>query len=110
MTLEYDLDVGALYIRLSAEAVARTEEFGANAHVDLDSAGRVVGVEVCSAAYHWPLAEILASCELDPDQAAQLRAYFLLPAGNTPAAPRAQEALPVVTAMPTPPVGALVAA
>jgi uncharacterized protein YuzE len=76
MRLEYDLNVGALYIRLSDVTVARTREVGDNAHVDLDAAGRVVGLEVLSVARQWPLAEILAAYDIPAGEVAQLRAYF----------------------------------
>ncbi len=102
MTLEYDLDVGALYIRLTGQPIARTAEFGGNANVDLDEAGQVVGIEVVSAAHRWPLADILAVHDLDAADRAQLRAYFgVLPEGEAPGN-RRQEPLPVVVAEPTP--------
>jgi uncharacterized protein YuzE len=44
----YDADADALYVLIVDEADAmidRTEEVGPNLHVDLDSAGGVVGVE-----------------------------------------------------------------
>lgn len=109
MTLEYDLDVGALYVRLTSQSVARTREFGGNTNVDLDAAGRVVGIEVISAAHRWPLADILVTCDLDPVDAAQLRAYFLPPVegisvANMPQEVLPQEVLPIVSAKPTPPV------
>lgn len=77
MRLEFDLNVGALYIRLSDAAVARTQEAGDNAAVDLDSAGHIVGIEVVSAVHPWPLTDILASYAMPPGEAAQLRSYFL---------------------------------
>ncbi len=76
MRLEYDLDVGALYIRLSDAQVARTCEAGDNAAVDLDAAGRVVGIEVISTAYPWPLADILTGYDIPAGEEAQIRAYF----------------------------------
>jgi uncharacterized protein YuzE len=76
MRLEYDLDVGALYIRLSGAEVASTREAGDNAGVDLDAAGRVVGIEVISTAHPWPLADILAGYDISPLEEAQIRAYF----------------------------------
>lgn len=103
MTLEYDLDVGALYIRLSGQRISRTREFGGNANVDLDDQGQVVGIEVISAASRWPLDEILTATDLQHADAAQLRAYFGFPADGVSTAPRAQEPLPVVRAEPTPP-------
>ncbi|HUC57936.1 MAG TPA: DUF2283 domain-containing protein [Streptosporangiaceae bacterium] len=104
MTLEYDLDVGALYISIGSASVARTVEFGGNANVDLDEAGRVVGIEVISAAHQWPLAEILDACELDPADAVALRAYFFPPTGRPETVPPVRERLPVMSAEPTPPV------
>jgi uncharacterized protein YuzE len=76
MQLKYDLNVGALYIRLSDHAVVRTRDSGDNASVDLDAAGDVVGIEVISAAHPWPLTEILAAYKIPPHEEAQLRATF----------------------------------
>lgn len=84
MKLEFDLNVGALYIRLSDAEVARTREAGDNAAVDLDTAGGVVGIEVISAAHPWPLTDIFASYAIPPGEAAQLRSYFQ-PQGTSPA-------------------------
>lgn len=82
MQLEFDLNVGALYIRLS-DAEATTREFGDNAAVDLDATGGVVGIEVISGAHAWPLTDILASYTIPPGEVAQLRSYFL-PQGSSP--------------------------
>ena len=71
MQLEFDLNVGALYIRLSDAKVARTREAGDNAAVDLDTAGGVVGIEVISTAHPWPLADILASYDIPAGEEAQ---------------------------------------
>jgi uncharacterized protein YuzE len=76
MQLEFDLNVGALYIRLSDEAVAQTREAGGNAALDLDANGRIVGIEVISAAHQWPLEEILRTYAIPLSEAAQLRLYF----------------------------------
>jgi uncharacterized protein YuzE len=76
MQLKYDLHAGALYIRLTDHAVTRTRELGDNANVDLDAAGDVVGVEVISIAYPWPLDEFLASYDIPASEAVQFRAYF----------------------------------
>ena len=54
MKLEYDLNAGALYIRLSDVEIAHTAEAGDNAAVDLDASGGVVGIEVISVDYPWP--------------------------------------------------------
>ena len=76
MQLEFDLNAGALYIRLSDAEIARTREAGDNAAVDLDASGGVVGIEVISAAHSWPLAEILASYDIPAQEEAQIKAYF----------------------------------
>jgi len=76
MQLKYDLHAGALYVRLTGHAVARTRELGDNAHVDLDAAGNVIGVEVISIAHPWPLEEFLESYDIPASEAAQFRAYF----------------------------------
>jgi uncharacterized protein YuzE len=79
MQLKFDLNVGALYIRLNDEGVTRTRELDDNTLVDLDAAGRVIGIEVVSAAHPFALAEILASYDISPSDAEQLRVYFGLP-------------------------------
>jgi uncharacterized protein YuzE len=76
MRLEFDLDVGALYIELTDSPVARTVEFGDNANVDLDARDGLVGIEVLSAAHSWPLQAILSRFTIEKADAAQLRAYF----------------------------------
>jgi uncharacterized protein YuzE len=76
MRLKYDLNVGALYIRLSDEAVAQSREVDDNASVDLDRTGGLVGIEVVSTSHPWPLDAILGAYEVPDGEAAQLRAYF----------------------------------
>lgn len=76
MRLKYDLNVGALYIGLSDQAVARTSAVDDNTSVDLDAAGTVVGIEVISIEHPWPLSEILARYAIPPGEEAQIRAYF----------------------------------
>lgn len=102
MQLEYDLNVGALYISLSDQPVAATEEAGDNANIDLGHDGRVVGIEVISAEHRWPLARILAKYQIDPADAAQLSAYFMS-AGPAPAAQRMRKATPVIVTKPIAP-------
>jgi len=84
MRLEYDLNVGALYISPSDQAVARTHEVDDNTSVDLDADGQLVGIEVISLMHRWPLSDILATYDIPADEAAQLRAYFFprLPAAT----------------------------
>lgn len=82
MRLEFDLNAGALYIRLSDAEIARTREAGDNAAVDLDAAGGVVGIEVISAAHPWPLAEILANYRILDNEVTQINAYFRSQGGH----------------------------
>jgi len=102
MRLEYDLNVGALYIALTDSPVATTREVGDNANIDLDEAGSVVGIEVISAGAKWPLAEILAEYRIGDADAAQLRAYFM-PAALAAGPGIPPETLPVMVAKPTAP-------
>jgi uncharacterized protein YuzE len=76
MRLKYDLNAGALYIKLSDQAVVRTRDIDDNTSVDLDSAGGVVGIEVISIAHPWALDAILSSYSIPPADKAQLCAYF----------------------------------
>jgi uncharacterized protein YuzE len=110
MQLEFDLNVGALYIRLSGQPVASTREYGDNANVDFDQDQHIVGIEVISAAHQWPLGEILRRhTDIDPASAAQLVAYFT--PGRLPSVAQGRrETVPVITAEPTPPTSVLVPA
>ena len=98
MQLEFDLNVGALYIRLSNAEVARTHPAGDNAVVDLNAAGEVVGIEVISAAHPWPLAGILGSYAISAGEARQLRSYFMVPGRSA----TGQEAPKISIASPAP--------
>lgn len=100
MRLEYDLNVGALYIRLTDQRVARTREAGDNANVDLDADGRVAGIEVISITERWPLAQILDGYDIDAAERRQIEAYFR-PAARAAAL---QHDVPVLVAEPTAPV------
>jgi uncharacterized protein YuzE len=76
MRLKYDLNVGALYIRLTDQPVARTCEIDDNTFVDLGEDGGVIGIEVISIGHPWALDDVLRDYSIPPDEAAQLRAYF----------------------------------
>lgn len=76
MRLKYDLNVGALYIRLTDRPVARTREIDDNTLVDLDQDGIVVGIEVVSIEHPWALDDILRDYKIPAGEEAQLRAYF----------------------------------
>jgi uncharacterized protein YuzE len=85
MRLEYDLDVGALYVSFSDRDAARTRSVGDNVNVDLDEDGNVAGIEIISFAHPWPLDEVLRDYHLPASEEAQLRAYF--PPTRAPDAP-----------------------
>ena len=76
MQLKYDLSVGALYIRLTDHTVARTREIDDNTNVDLDAAGRPVGIEVLSIYHPWPLETVVSEFGISGPERAQLVAYF----------------------------------
>lgn len=95
MLLSYDLDAGALYIKLSDEPVARTKQVDDSTLVDLDDAGNVRGIEATSLIGSLPLDAILRTYQVPASEEAQLRAYFqrsgaalaspTVSAGRTPA-------------------------
>ena len=84
MGLEYDLDAGALYVRLCDGEVARTRQLDDNTLVDVDAAGNVLGVEVVAIAYPWALAEVLQMDGISAGAKAQMLAYFAPPALTRP--------------------------
>lgn len=83
MRLEYDLSVGALYVRLSDQAVTCTDEVDDNTNVDLDAAGQVVGIEVVAIDHPWPIAEILHDYPISQAERSQIEVYFLGPLLST---------------------------
>ena len=46
MVVEYDTEVGAFYVRVTEEEVARTVEVATFVSVDVDADGNVVGLEL----------------------------------------------------------------
>ena len=52
MKAEYDAEVDALYVRFTEAAIADTEEVRPGIMLDLDAAGRIVGIEVLEASTH----------------------------------------------------------
>lgn len=84
-----DMQADALYITLTDEPVANTTEVDSGTLVDLDAAGRVVGIEVIRPNRPWPLDEILARFDLTASQKRELRAYF--PAAPQTSVPPAHE-------------------
>jgi len=84
MALNYDLDAGALYVRLCDGKVARTRQLDDNTLVDLDEAGNVLGVEVVAIDYPWALADVLQMDGISAGAKAQMLAYFAPPALTRP--------------------------
>jgi uncharacterized protein YuzE len=58
MRIEYDKEVDALYIRIQEKNVARTQEISEGVNVDFDAEGRLIGLEVLSAAQRYSLSDI----------------------------------------------------
>ncbi|MER5646846.1 DUF2283 domain-containing protein [Streptosporangium sp. NPDC002524] len=88
MRLDYDLDVGALYIQIAEGDIARTETIDEETLVDVDATGAVLGIEVISPATRvWPLERILQKYAFSAEEAEQLRAYFKGSSGEPQPAP-----------------------
>lgn len=100
MKLEYDLNAGALYIRLNDAEIARTAEAGDNAAVDLDVHGDIVGIEVISVGYPWPLPEILATYNIPQQEEAEIRAYFRVKESPVQHEPKLSTATPAPAMVP----------
>jgi uncharacterized protein YuzE len=73
MKVTYDQQADALYIELQAAAVARTVDIDPGTLVDLDTDGRLIGVELIRPARPWPLAGILGRFPTDASDARLLR-------------------------------------
>jgi uncharacterized protein YuzE len=84
VTLNYDLDAKALYIRLCDGKVARTRQFDDNTLADLDADGNVLGVEVVAIDWPWALADVLQMEGITAGDKAAMLAYFASPALTRP--------------------------
>lgn len=73
---DYDADADALYLKLADCRVAHTVEVDSGTLVDLDSAGRLAGIEVIRPDRAWPLEDILHRFGVSPTEAAELRESF----------------------------------
>lgn len=73
MKVAYDQQADALYIELEAAEVSRTVQVDRGTLVDLDTDGRLIGVELIRPARPWPLATILSRFPADPGDARLLR-------------------------------------
>lgn len=72
MTLTYDASANALYCRLAEGGAARTVEIDDSTNADLDSDGRLLGIEVLNPGSAWPLAAILKRFEVSDSDAHML--------------------------------------
>lgn len=64
MRLTYDTDVDALTIVVSREPVERTVDVREGRFIDLDEAGRVVGIEILDASQGFELRDLIAKYDL----------------------------------------------
>lgn len=76
VTQEYDLDANALYLRLAEGTAARTIEIDDSTNVDLDAAGKLLGIEVLNPGSGWPLIPVLRQFRVSDEDAAMLLAGY----------------------------------
>src|SRR3954468_20018724 len=73
MRITYDQRANALYVYVQENVRPSSgEQIDAGTLVDLDDAGRVVGIEVLNPAREWPVNEIVERFTLDLNVALQL--------------------------------------
>lgn len=72
MELQYDRDADALYIQVTDALVARTDQIEPGTLVDVDSHGRIRGIEVLRPARLWPVDEIADRYDLSPEARKEL--------------------------------------
>ncbi|MBI4684108.1 MAG: DUF2283 domain-containing protein [Nitrospirae bacterium] len=58
MKIEYDKEVDALYIRIQEKKVSHTREIEEGINIDLDSEGRIIGLEIIGATERYSLEDI----------------------------------------------------
>lgn len=76
MQITIDSVADAAYVQLSDGLVASTVEIDVGTFVDVDSRGRVVGIEIIAPARSWPLETIAERFELDSDSYEMLRSIY----------------------------------
>lgn len=77
LSTSYDATADALYVRLSYEPVARTEELDDWTLVDVDKSGAPVGVEVIHPARQWPAVEFCERYHLSGEDRTMFEVMFL---------------------------------
>lgn len=68
MYYSYDLQANALYLGLAPEKAATTHQVDEGTLVDVDTNGRIVGIEVINPDRDWPLDQICDTYGLEPQQ------------------------------------------
>lgn len=76
MQLIYDNEADALAIELADGIVDHTVEIDSGTLVDVDSAGRVLTIEVIQPARRWPLDQVVSQFPIAPADLAMLRAIW----------------------------------
>ena len=76
MRITIDSVADAAYVQLSDGPVAPTVEIDPGTFVDIDSRGRVVGIEIIAPGRSWPLETIAERFELDSDSYEMLRSIY----------------------------------
>jgi len=59
MKIEYDPGVDTLYIRIQEKAVSRTKELEEGINLDMDSDGKIIGLEIIGATERYDRKDIL---------------------------------------------------
>ena len=59
MKIEYDPGVDTLYIRIQEKAVSRTKELEEGINLDMDSDGKIIGLEIIGATERYDQKDIL---------------------------------------------------
>lgn len=73
MRYRFTEDDGALYVKFRRGKSDRQVQVDAGTIVDLDSRGRVLGVEVIGSDSAWPVDAVIEAFRLEADQATYLR-------------------------------------
>jgi len=78
MKVTYDAGAGAVYVELAEGEHGRTVAVDEGTNVDLDSGGRLLGIEVLAPGTPWPLAEIMRRWEIGSEDATMLMRLYPL--------------------------------
>lgn len=67
ISIEVDTTLHAAYVRLSEEKVVKSIEFDEDILIDLDGAGRVVGIEILDSNVRLPFDELLTQYQVSTE-------------------------------------------